>query len=386
MFRVPWQDDAGHVHTNRGFRVQFNSALGPYKGGLRFHPSVTLDTMKFLGFEQTFKNALTGLPLGAAKGGSDFNPKGKSESEIMRFCQSFMTELYRHIGQQTDVPAGDIGVGQREIGYLFGQYRRLVNRFEPGVLTGKAPVYGGSPVRPKATGFGVSTFAEFMLEAQNDSLEGKTVVVSGSGSVAIHAMHRAAELGATVVACSDSDGVIYDRKGLDLDLVQTIKLEDRDRLHAYQQEKPTSEYRADGNIWAIDCDVAMPCATQNELAEPDARQLIDNGCIAVAEGANMPCTPEAVDAFQQAGVAYAPGKAANAGGVATSGLEMAQNAQRDTWSEHYTQQRLTEIMQQIHRTCYYTARDCDAEGDYVTGANVAGYTRVARAMLAQGVV
>jgi glutamate dehydrogenase (NADP+) len=386
MFRVAWQDDAGRVHTNRGFRVQFNSALGPYKGGLRFHPSVQLGTVKFLGFEQTFKNALTGIPLGGGKGGSDFDPKGKSDSEVMRFCQAFMNELYRHIGPDTDVPAGDIGVGQREIGYLFGQYRKLVNRFEPGVITGKAPIYGGSPVRAKATGFGVATFVQYMLEARGDSLEGKSVVVSGSGTVALHAMSRVAELGGTVVACSDSDGVIYQKDGLDLELVYQIKAEDRDRISRYCDYQSKAQYEADGQIWTIPCDVALPCATQNELDAHAARQLVKSGCVAVGEGANMPCTPEAVDVLQQAGLAYAPGKAANAGGVATSGLEMQQNAQRDPWSVAYTQNRLVEIMKTIHETCYETAEQYGAPGNYVLGANVAGFTRVARAMLAQGVL
>jgi len=386
MFRVAWQDDNGRVQTNRGFRVQFNGAMGPYKGGLRFHPSVKLGTVKFLAFEQTFKNALTGLPLGAGKGGSDFNPKGKSDSEVMRFCQSFMNELYRHIGEDTDVPAGDIGVSQREIGYMFGQYRKLTNRFTPAVFTGKHPIYGGSPVRAKATGFGVAAFTQYMLEAREQTLAGKTVVVSGSGNVALHAMQRVEQLGGTVVACSDSDGVMFDPDGLDIDLVYQIKCEDRDRLRRYRDYKQGGDYRKGGNIWTVPCDVALPCATQNELDASDARTLVDGGCLAVGEGANMPCTPEAVAVLQQAQLAYGPGKAANAGGVATSGLEMAQNAQRDPWSEPYTEDRLVGIMKQIHQTCYETAAEFDAPGNYLLGANIAGFTRVARAMLEQGVV
>jgi glutamate dehydrogenase (NADP+) len=386
IFRVPWQDDKGEVQINRGFRVGFNSAMGPYKGGLRFHPSVSLGTIKFLGFEQTFKNALSGMPIGGAKGGSDFDPKGKSDSEVMRFCQSFMTELYRHIGELTDVPAGDIGVGGREIGYLFGQYKRITNRYESGVLTGKSPSWGGALVRREATGYGAVFFAEEMLKTRGQSLEGKTCVVSGSGNVAIYAIEKLQQLGATVVACSDSNGVIFDSKGIDLDLLKDIKEVKRQRLSVYVQSHPEAKYLEKGNIWDIPCQVAFPCATQNELDEASARTLVANGVIALSEGANMPVTPGGIKVLQLAGVSYAPGKAANAGGVATSALEMQQNASRDAWSFEYTEDRLHKIMVNIHRDCYETAKEYGQDGNYVVGANIAGFRRVAEAMVAFGVI
>jgi len=386
IFRVPWQDDQGNVQINRGFRVGFSSAMGPYKGGLRFHPSVLLGTIKFLAFEQTFKNALTGLPIGSGKGGSDFDPKGKSDNEIMRFCQSFMMELHRHIGEMTDVPAGDIGVGAREIGFLFGQYKRLTNRFESGVLTGKGPSWGGALVRKEATGYGIVFFAQDMLGVRRQQIQGKTCIVSGSGNVAIYAMEKLQSLGAKVVACSDSGGVIYDKNGLDLDTVKQIKEVERGRIKDYADKHPGAEYREGGNIWEIPCQLAFPCATQNELDEQDARNLVDNGCIAVSEGANMPCTPGAVDVFLEHQIAYGPGKAANAGGVATSALEMQQNASRDTWTFDYTEKRLREIMCNIHRDCYDTAEEFGHKGNYVVGANIASFRRVADSMLAFGVI
>ncbi len=387
IFRVPWVDDKGQVQINRGFRVQFNSALGPYKGGIRFHPSVNVGIVKFLGFEQTFKNALTGMPIGGGKGGSNFNPKGKSDGEIMRFCQSLMTELHRHIGEHTDVPAGDIGVGGREIGYMFGQYKRLTNRFEAGVLTGKGMTYGGSRARTEATGYGLVYFTNSMLGTQGTDLEGKRVTVSGSGNVAIYAMQKAIKLGATIVACSDSSGYITDEAGIDLDLLREIKEVRRERVSEYARRKGAgAHFIAEGSIWDVPCDVALPCATQNELSGRDARKLVNNGVIAVAEGANMPCTPEAVHSFQQAGVLFAPGKAANAGGVATSALEMQQNASRDRWSFDETRARLEKIMTGIHDRCHQTAEDYGASGNYVLGANIAGFVRVAEAMRAQGVI
>lgn len=386
IFRVPWQDDRGQIQINRAFRVEFNSALGPYKGGLRFHPSVYLGIIKFLGFEQIFKNALTGLPIGGGKGGSDFDPKGKSDAEIMRFCQSLMTELYRHIGEHTDVPAGDIGVGGREIGYLFGQYKRITNRYESGVLTGKGLNWGGSRARTEATGYGAIFFLEEMLKVRGDSIEGKTCVVSGSGNVAIYAIEKAMSLGARVIACSDSNGVIVDQSGLDLDLLKQIKEVERRRLTAYAQEKPSATYLEDGCIWTVPCQVALPCATQNELTAKDAQTLVKQGCIAVAEGANMPTTPEGIRVFLDAGIAFGPGKAANAGGVATSALEMQQNASRDSWSFEYTEQRLKEIMVNIHRNCYETSEEFDSKGNYVVGANIAGFLRVGHAMAALGLV
>lgn len=386
IFRVPWQDDRGEIHINRAFRVEFNSALGPYKGGMRFHPSVYLGIIKFLGFEQIFKNALTCLPIGGGKGGSDFDPKGKSDNEIMRFCQSLMTELYRHLGEYTDVPAGDIGVGSREIGYLFGQYKRITNRYESGVFTGKGLEWGGSCARTEATGYGVVFFTQEMLKARGDSLDGKTVVVSGSGNVAIYAVEKAHQLGARVIACSDSQGMIVHDKGIDLQTLRRIKEVDRRRISAYTEFHKDAKYVEGGNIWSIPCDVALPCATQNELNGKDAKTLVENGCIAVAEGANMPTTPEGIDIFQSAKLAYGPGKAANAGGVATSALEMQQNASRDSWTFDYTQKRLEEIMIDIHRNCYETAAEFGVEGNYVVGANITGFLRVARAMNAMGVI
>ncbi len=387
IFRVPWTTDAGEVEINRGFRVEFNSALGPYKGGLRFHPSVNLSIIKFLGFEQVFKNSLTGMPIGGGKGGSDFDPKGKSDTEIMRFCQSFMTELYRHIGEYTDVPAGDIGVGGRELGYLFGQYKRITNNYESGVLTGKGLSWGGSQVRTEATGYGTVFFAQEMLKEQGSSLEGKNVVVSGSGNVAIYAVEKVNQLGGRVVAVSDSGGYVVDESGIDLALLQEIKEVQRARLTGYAEAKGGSaRHVADGSIWDVPCDVALPCATQNELSEEHAAALTRNGVELVAEGANMPCVPGAIDTFQAAKVLYAPGKASNAGGVATSALEMQQNASRDSWGFDETELRLEEIMRDIHKNCVETAAEFDAPGDYVMGANLAGYIKVADAMVAQGVI
>ncbi|HEX2139159.1 MAG TPA: NADP-specific glutamate dehydrogenase [Woeseiaceae bacterium] len=386
IFRVPWQDDQGEVHINRGFRVGFNSDLGPYKGGLRFHPSVNLSIVKFLGFEQIFKNAITGMPIGGAKGGADFDPKGRSDDEVMRFCQSFMTELFRHIGEYTDVPSGDIGVGQREIGYLFGQYKRITNRYESAVLTGKSPHWGGSLVRKEATGYGVVYFVEEMLKARGNSIAGKTCIVSGSGNVAIYAMEKLQALGARVVACSDSNGVVHDPHGIRPDTVKRLKELERRRIRVYADEHPEADYREAGNIWSIPCEVALPCATQNELDETAARMLFANGCIAVAEGANMPTTPGAVRVLTEAGVAFGPGKAANAGGVATSALEMQQNASRDAWTFDYTEQRLHEIMTRIHRDCFDTAAEFDSAGNYVAGANILGFLRVAEAMVAFGLI
>ena len=387
IFRVPWQDDTGEVQINRGFRVEFNSALGPYKGGLRFHPSVYLGVVKFLGFEQIFKNALTGMPIGGAKGGSDFDPKGRSEDEVMRFCQSFMTELYRHLGEHTDVPAGDIGVGTREIGFLFGQYKRITNRYESGVLTGKGTDWGGALVRTEATGYGTVFFLREMLAARGDALDGKTCVVSGSGNVALYAVEKVHQLGGRVVACSDSDGVVYDPKGIDLELLKEIKEVRRGRVRDYAAARGSDvDYRVGGNIWSISCDVALPCATQNELNGRDAAMLVRNGCTAVSEGANMPTTPEGVRIFQAAGVAFGPGKAANAGGVATSALEMQQNASRDSWTFPHTEARLAEIMAGIHASCYETADEYGMPGNYVAGANISGFLRVARAMVAMGLI
>ena len=386
IFRVPWQCDRGEVHISRGFRVQFNSTLGPYKGGLRFHPSVYLGIIKFLGFEQIFKNAITGLPIGGAKGGSDFDPKGRSDGEVMRFCQSFMLELYRHLGEFTDVPAGDIGVGAREIGYLFGQYKRITNRYESGVLTGKSPHWGGALVRREATGYGCVFFVDEMLKQRGASVEGKRCIVSGSGNVAIYAMEKLMQLGATVVACSDSNGVVVHEAGIDLATIKRLKELERRRIRDYVQEHRDATYLEGGNIWNVPCQIALPCATQNELDEASARTLIRNGCIAVAEGANMPTTPGAVRAFIDSGIAFGPGKAANAGGVATSALEMQQNASRDAWSFEFTERKLHEIMRNIHRDCWETAREFGSPGNYVTGSNIAGFRRVAEAMLAFGVV
>ena len=387
IFRVPWQDDKGEVHINRGFRVEFNSALGPYKGGLRFHPSVYLGVIKFLGFEQIFKNSLTGLPIGGGKGGSDFDPRGKSDTEVMRFCQSFMTELYRHLGEYTDVPAGDIGVGGREIGYMFGQYKRITNRYESGVLTGKGIGWGGSLVRTEATGYGTVVFADEMLKTRGETMDGKRVMVSGSGNVAIYASEKAAQLGATVVGFSDSSGYVVDENGIDLDLLKQIKEVERGRVADYVDRRPSAQLGKEGtSIWDVPVDVALPCATQNELNGEQAATLVKNGVKVIAEGANMPTTPEGIAIFQQAGVLYAPGKAANAGGVATSALEMQQNASRDSWSFEYTEDRLTEIMVNIHEQCAETADSYDAPGDYVVGANIAGFEKVAKAIQAFGLV
>ncbi|MGV0624700.1 NADP-specific glutamate dehydrogenase [Mycolicibacter minnesotensis] len=387
IFRVPWLDDNGDVQINRGFRVEFNSALGPYKGGLRFHPSVYLGIVKFLGFEQIFKNSLTGLPIGGGKGGSDFDPKGRSVNEIMRFCQSFMTELYRHLGEYTDVPAGDIGVGGREIGYLFGQYKRITNRYESGVLTGKGLTWGGSQVRTEATGYGAVFFADEILKTSKDSFEGKRAVVSGSGNVAIYAIEKIHQLGGTVVACSDSSGYIVDEKGIDLELLKEIKEVKRERIEAYAKARGgNTQFISDGSIWDVPCQIALPSATQNELDETHAATLARNGCKIVTEGANMPCTPAAVKLFAEAGVTIAPGKAANAGGVATSALEMQQNASRDSWSFEYTEQRLAAIMQSIHYRCLVTADEYGDPGNYVLGANIAGFIQVADAMSALGLV
>ena len=387
IFRVPWQADNGEMKINRGFRVEFNSALGPYKGGLRFHPSVNLGIVKFLGFEQIFKNALTGMPIGGGKGGSDFDPKGKSDSEVMRFCQSLMTELYRHLGEYTDVPAGDIGVGGRELGYLFGQYKRITNRYESGVLTGKGIDWGGSLVRTEATGYGTVFFVEEMLGVRGESLDGRTVVVSGSGNVAIYAIEKAHQLGGTVVSCSDSDGYVYDPKGIDLELLKQVKEVERRRVEDYALRRGRdTRFVPRGNIWELPCDVALPCATQNELTGKDAATLVANGVVAVAEGANMPSTPEAVRVFREAGVAFGPGKAANAGGVATSALEMQQNASRDSWTFAHTEQRLSAIMSNIHATCFETADTYGAPGNYVLGANIAGFLKVARSMVALGLI
>ncbi|KJY35622.1 NADP-specific glutamate dehydrogenase [Streptomyces sp. NRRL S-495] len=387
MFRVPWTDDRGRVHVNRGFRVEFNSALGPYKGGLRFHPSVNLGIVKFLGFEQIFKNALTGLGIGGGKGGSDFDPKGRSDAEIMRFCQSFMTELYRHLGEHTDVPAGDIGVGGREIGYLFGQYKRITNRYEAGVLTGKGIGWGGSQARTEATGYGCVLFTAEMLRARGEELDGLRVAVSGSGNVALYAIEKAQQLGATVVTASDSTGFVVDEKGIDLDLLKEVKEVRRGRLTEYAERRGSHvKYQEGTGVWGVPVDVALPCATQNELTGPDALALVRGGVRAVAEGANMPATPEAVRVFQEAGVAFGPGKAANAGGVATSALEMQQNASRDAWSFERTEERLAAIMRDIHASCHSTAEKYGRPGDYVLGANIAGFELVADAMLAQGLI
>ncbi|NIK61404.1 NADP-specific glutamate dehydrogenase [Kribbella shirazensis] len=387
VFRVPWTDDRGRIQVNRGMRVEFSSALGPYKGGLRFHPSVDLGILKFLGFEQILKNALTGLQIGAGKGGSDFDPKGRSDAEVMRFCQSFMTELYRHLGPNTDVPAGDIGVGRREIGYLFGQYKRITNRYEAGVLTGKAPDRGGSVLRTEATGYGCAYFVQEMLATRGDSFDGRTVVLSGSGNVAIYAIEKVHQLGGRVVACSDSTGYVVHEKGIDVDLLRQIKEIQRGRLLDYAERiGADATYVADGRVWDVPCHIALPCATQNELDEHDAISLVDNGCVAVGEGANMPSTPGAIGVFRAAGVAFAPGKAANAGGVAVSALEMQQNAVRDSWSIERVDDKLRAIMSDIHARCYETSEDYGEPGNYVLGANAAGFVTVADAMLALGLV
>ena len=388
MFRVTWFDDKGGIQVNRGYRIQMNSAIGPYKGGLRFHPSVNLSILKFLAFEQTFKNSLTTLPMGGGKGGSDFDPKGKSDNEIMRFCQSFMTELCKHIGADTDVPAGDIGVGGREVGFLFGQYKRIRNEFT-GVLTGKGISFGGSLIRPEATGYGCVYFAQSMLETKGQSFEGKTVVVSGSGNVAQYAAEKAMELGGKVVTFSDSAGYIYDEAGIDqekLAFVMELKNEKYGRISEYVKKYPSAKYIDGGKPWEVKCDIALPCATQNELNGDEAKQLLANGCICIAEGANMPCTPEAVIAFQEAKVLFAPGKASNAGGVATSGLEMSQNSLRLSWTREEVDGRLKGIMDAIHTACLTYGTEDGGYVDYVKGANIAGFVKVADAMLAQGVV
>lgn len=387
IFRVPWVDDRGEIHINRGYRVQMNSAIGPYKGGLRFHPSVNLGVLKFLAFEQVFKNSLTTLPMGGGKGGSDFDPRGRSDAEIMRFCQSFMTELFRHIGPDVDVPAGDIGVGLKEIGYLFGQYKRLANEFT-GVLTGKGLTWGGSLIRPEATGYGVVYFAEEMLKTKNLSLEGKTIAISGFGNVAWGAALKATELGAKVVTLSGPDGFIYDQdgiKGEKINYMLEMRASLRDEVKMYA-EKFKVPFFAGKRPWSVKVDIALPCATQNELDENDAKELVKNGCVCVAEGANMPTTLGGVKVFQEAKILYAPGKAANAGGVATSGLEMTQNSMRLPWSREEVDKKLHEIMINIHRTCVETAKEYGTPGNYVNGANIAGFLKVANAMLEQGIV
>jgi glutamate dehydrogenase (NADP+) len=388
MFRVVWVDDKGETQVNRGYRIQMNSAIGPYKGGIRFHPSVNLSILKFLAFEQTFKNSLTTLPMGGGKGGSDFDPKGKSDNEVMRFCQSFMTELSKHIGADTDVPAGDIGVGGREVGYMFGQYKRLVNEFT-GVLTGKGISFGGSLIRPEATGYGDVYFAQSMLATKGESFSGKIVVISGSGNVAQYAAEKVIQLGGKVVTLSDSSGYIYDADGIDtakLEYVMEIKNELRGRISDYLTKYPNAKYVADKRPWEVKCDVALPCATQNELDEDEAKTLVANGCICIAEGANMPSTPEAVHVFQKAKILFAPGKASNAGGVATSGLEMSQNSLRLSWTSEEVDERLKMIMKDIHASCVKYGTDSTGYVDYVRGANIAGFVKVADAMLAQGVV
>ncbi|PZU32832.1 MAG: NADP-specific glutamate dehydrogenase, partial [Microbacterium sp.] len=386
MFRVPWVDDAGRVQVNRGYRIQFSSVLGPYKGGLRFHPSVNLSIIKFLGFEQIFKNALTGQGIGGAKGGSDFDPHGRSDAEVMRFCQSFMNELYRHLGEHTDVPAGDIGVGAREIGFLFGQYRKITNRHESGMFTGKGVQWGGAEVRTEATGYGAVFFAEEMLAARGQSLEGLRVGVSGSGNVAIYAIAKAHELGARPVTASDSSGYVVDDDGIDVDLLREIKEVERGRISVYAARRPSARFVEGARPWEVEVDVAIPAATQNELDEDDARALISGGVRAVAEGANMPSTPAAVAAFQSSGVLFGPGKAANAGGVATSALEMSQNAARQRWSFDDSERKLRAIIADIHRSALDASERYGRAGDYVAGANIAGFERVAHAMLAQGVI
>lgn len=388
MFRVTWQDDNGQTRVNRGYRIQMNSAIGPYKGGLRFHPSVNLSILKFLAFEQSFKNSLTTLAMGGGKGGADFDPKGKSDSEIMRFCQSFMTELSKHIGADTDVPAGDIGVGGREVGYLFGQYKRLRNEFT-GVLTGKGMSFGGSLIRPEATGYGCVYFAQSMLQTKGESFDGKTVVISGSGNVAQYAAEKAIELGGKVVTFSDSSGYIYDEAGIDTEKlahVMDIKNVQYGRISEYTKKYSDAKYIDGGQPWEVKCDIALPCATQNEINGEEAQELLDNGCICVAEGANMPCDYDAVHVFQKAKILFAPGKASNAGGVATSGLEMSQNSLRLSWTSEEVDEKLKEIMNDIHESCLKYGKDDNGYTDYVKGANIAGFVKVADAMLAQGVV
>ena len=385
IFRVPWIDDKGNVQVNRGFRVQFNSAIGPYKGGIRFHPSVNLGIIKFLGFEQTFKNSLTGLPIGGGKGGSDFDPKGKSDNEVMRFCQSFMTELYKHIGADTDVPAGDIGVGGREVGFMYGQYKRITGLYE-GVLTGKGLTFGGSLVRTEATGYGLVYLVEQMLNDKGNSFKGKTVVISGAGNVAVYAAEKATQLGAKVVSFSDSTGYIYDADGVDIEYIKELKFIKRGRLSEYTAKRPNAQYHNGKGVWNIKCDIALPCATQNELNADDAKALADNGCIAVGEGANMPSTLEAIDVFLKAGVLFAPAKAANAGGVATSALEMSQNSERLSWTFEEVDAKLKNIMVNICREMTEQAALYNMKDNFVAGANIAGFKKVAEAMLAQGIV
>lgn len=385
IFRVPWVDDNGKTQVNRGYRVEFNSAIGPYKGGLRFHPSVNISIIKFLGFEQVLKNSLTTLPMGGGKGGSDFDPKGKSDREVMRFCQSFMSELYRHIGPNTDVPAGDIGVGGREVGYLFGQYKRLKNEYS-GVLTGKGLTFGGSLIRTEATGYGLCYFTQALLKDNGTSFEGKTVTISGSGNVAIYACEKATQLGAKVVTMSDSNGFVYDPEGIDLDLVKDIKEVRRGRIKEYVEKHPNATYTPNARPWTVPCDIALPCATQNELDLEDAKALVANKVFAVCEGANMPTTPEAIHYLMNNGVFYAPGKASNAGGVACSGLEMSQNAQHLSWTAEEVDQKLESIMVNIFETCRDTAKEYGHEKEYVVGANIAGFLKVAKAMKAQGTV
>jgi len=385
-FRVPWEDDQGIIHINRGYRIQFNSAIGPYKGGLRFHPSVNESIIKFLGFEQTFKNSLTGLPIGGGKGGSDFDPKGRSEAEVMRFCQSFMNELFKYIGPDTDVPAGDIGVGAREIGYLFGQYKRLRNEFT-GVLTGKGLAYGGSLARKEATGYGLCYFTDNMLKDAGKSFDGATVVISGSGNVATYACEKASQLGGKVVAMSDSNGFVWDTEGIDLALMKQIKETERKRIREYALHRPSAQYfEGCSNIWTIPCHIALPCATQNELDGDAAKTLVKNGCFAVAEGANMPCTPQAVETIQGSGLLFAPAKAANAGGVAVSALEMSQNSMRFSWSFEEVDDRLKTIMTNLYRNASAAAAQYGMAGDLVAGANIAGFLKVADSMLAYGLV
>lgn len=386
IFRVVWQDDEGNEIVNRGFRTEFNSALGPYKGGLRFHPTVNMGIVKFLGFEQVFKNSLTGLQIGGGKGGADFDPKGKSDAEVMRFCQAFMSELFRYIGAHTDVPAGDIGVGAREIGFLFGQYKRLTNRYELGVITGKSVGWGGSLVRKEATGYGAVYFAEEMLATRQEGFEGKTCVVSGSGNVALYAIKKIHELGGKVVACSDSGGSIYDKNGLNFETLHQIKEIERKRINVYCEHHSEAEYREGKKVWDIPCDAAFPCATQNELDGGDAANLVKNGCNLISEGANMPTTPEGIQVFKDAGILYGPGKAANAGGVAVSALEMQQNASWETWAYEEVDSKLRKVMTNIHQSCLHYAEKYGESGNYVCGANIAGFLRVADAMVAHGLV
>lgn len=385
MFRVPWLDDNNRVQVNTAYRVQFNSSIGPYKGGIRFHPSANMSILKFLGFEQTFKNALTGLPIGGGKGGADFDPKGKSDGEVMRFCQSLMTELYKYLGPDEDVPAGDIGVGAREVGYMYGQYKRIVGRFE-GVFTGKGPTYGGSLGRPEATGYGLLYMLKEMLTANNKTIDGKTVSISGSGNVAIHAAEKATEMGGKVITLSDSSGFIHDPDGIDLIAIKEIKMVKRGRISEYLEYRPNAKYTEGRGMWFVPCDIALPCATQNELHKDDASALVKNGCIAVAEGANMPCTNEAVEVLQAGGVLYAPGKAANAGGVAVSALEMTQNSMRLSWTFEEVDTKLQTIMAGIFEKMSSAAEEYGMKGNYVAGANIAGFKKIAEAMLAQGVV